>query len=62
MCFDGCVLMARTNSWMGDNQLPLADLDTENSVVVQVLNNWIKEFVQEFSVDGLRIDGKCLVC
>jgi alpha-amylase len=44
--------------WMGDDKLPLADVNTENVEVIQALQTWIHDFVAEFGVDGLRIDGK----
>ncbi|KAG6912830.1 hypothetical protein DXG01_011659, partial [Tephrocybe rancida] len=42
--------------WLGDKKLPLADLNTENADVVKTLNEWIKNLVQTYGVDGLRID------
>jgi hypothetical protein len=44
--------------WMGDDKLPLADVNTENVEVIQTLQTWIHDFVTEFGVDGLRIDGE----
>lgn len=44
-------------SWMGDDRLPLPDVNTENVEVIQGLQKWITEFVTGFGVDGLRIDG-----
>lgn len=43
--------------WMGDAQLPLPDVNTEDAFVISTLQAWIKDFVQKFSVDGLRIDA-----
>jgi alpha-amylase len=43
---------------MGDDKLPLADVNTENVEVIQALQTWIHDFVAEFGVDGLRIDGE----
>jgi hypothetical protein len=45
---------------MGDDKLPLMDVNTESETVQIVLNKWISNFVQEYAVDGLRIDGKLL--
>lgn len=45
---------------MGDDKLPLADVNTENVEVIQTLQTWIHDFVTEFGVDGLRIDGESL--
>ncbi|KAI0317669.1 glycoside hydrolase family 13 protein [Amylostereum chailletii] len=42
--------------WFGNPEMPLPDLNTENSTVVDLLNSWIHNLVQEFDVDGLRID------
>ncbi|KAJ3720226.1 GH13 alpha-amylase precursor [Lentinula guzmanii] len=42
--------------WLGDSGLPLLDLDTENSTVVDTMYSWIKNLVSEYSVDGLRVD------
>ncbi|TFK45662.1 glycoside hydrolase family 13 protein [Heliocybe sulcata] len=43
--------------WMGNGQVPLMDLDTENTYVVNTLEAYIADFVKEYSVDGLRIDA-----
>lgn len=45
-------------SWLGDDKLPLMDVDTENKHVIDTLQAWIKDYVKEFSIDGLRIDGE----
>jgi alpha-amylase len=42
--------------WLGDPTLPLPDLDTENPTVVSKLLDWIHKLVQDYRVDGLRID------
>ncbi|SJL07387.1 related to alpha-amylase [Armillaria ostoyae] len=42
--------------WLGDSNLPLMDIDTENSTVVQEWNSWVTSFVNTYSIDGLRID------
>ncbi|KAF9074062.1 glycoside hydrolase superfamily [Rhodocollybia butyracea] len=42
--------------WLGDSGLPLLDIDTENSTIVDTMNTWIKDLVSEYSIDGLRID------
>lgn len=44
-------------SWLGDSNLPLPDLDTTNPTVRTDLQAYIKAFVQEYNVDGLRIDA-----
>jgi alpha-amylase len=40
-----------------DANLTFPDLDTSNPVVRAGLQSYIKSFVQEYSVDGLRIDA-----
>ncbi|KAJ3562448.1 hypothetical protein NP233_g9563 [Leucocoprinus birnbaumii] len=42
--------------WIGDDLFPLPDLNTEDSAIVQTMNNWIKSLVQTYNADGLRID------
>lgn len=42
--------------WLGDNILPLADLNTEDPSIVQALNSWISELVKKYDMDGLRLD------
>ncbi|KAI5124072.1 hypothetical protein M0805_003899 [Coniferiporia weirii] len=44
--------------WLGDTVVPLPDLKTEDPTVVATYSSWIKELVQEYNIDGLRIDGK----
>ncbi|CAA91249.1 alpha-amylase homolog Aah2 [Schizosaccharomyces pombe] len=45
------------NCWLGDENLLLADVDTENEVVLSVLEKWIKNVVQEYDIDGIRFDA-----
>ena len=42
--------------WLGDTNLPLADLNTEDSSVVSTWNSWVTNIVKTYSIDGLRID------
>ncbi|KAJ7447597.1 glycoside hydrolase family 13 protein [Mycena galericulata] len=42
--------------WLGDQNLPLPDIDTENDTIVETLNQWIKTTVSTYGVDGVRID------
>lgn len=42
--------------WLGDNDLPLADVNTEDPTVVQTLYDWIGALVKEYDADGVRID------
>ncbi|KAL5520212.1 hypothetical protein ACEPAG_9425 [Sanghuangporus baumii] len=43
------------NCWLGDNNIQLPDLNTENQTVVDMLNTWINQTVDTFNMDGLRI-------
>ena len=54
--------------WLGDTNVYLPDVKTEDPFVVSTYNNWIQQLVQEYGIDGLRIDGawsasvkKCLI-
>ncbi|KAJ7473969.1 glycoside hydrolase family 13 protein [Mycena latifolia] len=42
--------------WLGDQKLPLPDVDTEDATIVATLNTWIKDTVAEYGIDGVRID------
>lgn len=46
-----------TQCWLGDTKVPLMDVNTENAQVISTLQGWITSFVQEYGVDGLRIDA-----
>ncbi|CAF1135540.1 unnamed protein product [Adineta steineri] len=41
---------------VGSVQLPLPDLNTENDFVITTLVSWIKETVEKYNFDGIRID------
>lgn len=41
--------------WLGDESMPWADVNTENSEVMRTLNSWIKDVIGDFEVDGLRL-------
>ncbi|WVN88138.1 uncharacterized protein L203_103339 [Cryptococcus depauperatus CBS 7841] len=43
--------------WLGDEKLPLMDVNTENPAVVSTLQSWIANFTKEYEIDGLRIDA-----
>ncbi|WYZ37879.1 hypothetical protein EsH8_II_001385 [Colletotrichum jinshuiense] len=43
--------------WLYPYGVALADLATEEPVVVDEFNKWIKELVSNYSIDGLRIDA-----
>lgn len=42
--------------WLGDDKVALVDVNTEDSNIVSTLNNWVKDLVSNYSVDGIRID------
>ncbi|KAI8992740.1 glycoside hydrolase family 13 protein [Trametes punicea] len=42
--------------WLGDKNVPLVDLDTEDADIVATMNKWISTLVSNYSVDGVRID------
>ncbi|KAI0365853.1 glycoside hydrolase family 13 protein [Pilatotrama ljubarskyi] len=42
--------------WLGDKNVPLVDLNTEDDNIVSTMNKWISTLVSDYSVDGVRID------
>jgi alpha-amylase len=57
-CFVGSSTDQHTieQCWLGDDKLPLPDINTEDQNVVQLMYDWIHNVVQQYVVDGLRID------
>ncbi|KAF9052781.1 alpha-amylase [Panaeolus papilionaceus] len=45
------------NCWLGDTNVTLPDVDTTNPTVSERYGTWIQNLVQEYSIDGLRIDA-----
>ena len=43
--------------WLGDTTVPLPDLNTQDPTVASTYGSWIQNLVQEYGIDGLRIDG-----
>nr|ADQ44918.1 alpha-amylase [Schwanniomyces occidentalis] len=43
--------------WEGDTEVSLPDLSTEDNEVIGVFQTWVSDFVQNYSIDGLRIDS-----
>lgn len=43
--------------WLGDVVVPLPDVNTEDPYVSEAYQLWISGFIQEYSIDGLRIDA-----
>ena len=41
---------------MGDAKVALADINTEDETVVNIMKNWITDLVSNYSIDGLRLD------
>ncbi|KAG9559680.1 alpha-amylase, partial [Aureobasidium melanogenum] len=42
--------------WLGDSNVELVDLRTEDTVVASEYQTWIQQLVSNYSIDGLRID------
>lgn len=42
--------------WLGDENVALADVNTEDSSVVSTYNTWIKNLVATYGFDAIRID------
>ncbi|KAI0057115.1 alpha-amylase [Artomyces pyxidatus] len=45
------------NCWLGDTNVPLPDLNTQDPTVAAGYATWIQNLVQEYNIDGLRIDA-----
>jgi alpha-amylase len=43
--------------WLYPYGVALADVDTDSDTVVEMLGDWVKELVSNYSIDGLRIDA-----
>ncbi|GFZ44160.1 1,4-alpha-D-glucan glucanohydrolase 1 [Saitozyma sp. JCM 24511] len=43
--------------WLGDENLALMDVNTENQYVISTLQSWIQNFTTTYQIDGLRIDA-----
>ncbi|CAE6460999.1 unnamed protein product [Rhizoctonia solani] len=43
--------------WMGDTKVALVDVNTEDEYVVAQYEGWVANFIQEYGIDGLRIDA-----
>ncbi|CCM00545.1 uncharacterized protein FIBRA_02579 [Fibroporia radiculosa] len=42
--------------WLGDQNVPLADMDTEDEDIVNFFYSWIQTLVNSYGADGVRID------
>jgi alpha-amylase len=45
------------NCWLGDTTVPLPDVNTQDPTVASTYGSWINSLVQEYGIDGLRIDA-----
>lgn len=43
--------------WLGDKNVSLPDVDTTNPAVIVKYGTWIQDLVQEYDIDGLRLDA-----
>jgi len=43
--------------WLGNCNITMPDLKTDHPVVADEMNRWIKSLVQNYTIDGLRIDS-----
>jgi len=50
-------LTSEQQCWLGDAEVPLPDVNTENTDVISKYSDWISDLVQTYSIDGLRIDA-----
>jgi len=50
-------ITSEQSCWLGDQNVPLPDVDTTNPTVIEEYGEWIQDFIQEYNIDGLRIDG-----
>ncbi|KAH8102880.1 alpha-amylase [Cristinia sonorae] len=50
-------ITSEQDCWLGDTNVPLPDLNTEDPTVVAGLNSWVKDMVDTYAIDGLRIDA-----
>ncbi|THG98907.1 hypothetical protein EW026_g3356 [Hermanssonia centrifuga] len=50
-------LTSEQNCWLGDDKVPLPDVNTQDSTVVSGYTSWIKTLVETYNIDGLRIDA-----
>ncbi|KAG9237933.1 glycoside hydrolase family 13 protein [Amylocarpus encephaloides] len=42
--------------WIGDGDYPLPDVNTTHPTVREGFSDWLKWFIPEYSIDGLRVD------
>ena len=54
-------LTSMQNCWLGDTTVPLPDVNTQDPTVASTYGSWIQNLVQEYGIDGLRIDGASVI-
>ena len=52
---------ALTECWLGDTKVYLPDVNTEDPTVIKTYGSWIKWLINEYQIDGLRIDGEYFI-
>ncbi|TFK46032.1 alpha-amylase [Heliocybe sulcata] len=50
-------LTSEQNCWLGDTNVYLPDVNTQDETVVSEYTSWVKDLVQTYNIDGLRIDA-----
>ncbi|KAI0273856.1 glycoside hydrolase family 13 protein [Gloeopeniophorella convolvens] len=45
------------NCWLGDTNVTLPDINTQDPTVASTYSSWVSNLVQEYGIDGLRIDA-----
>jgi len=45
------------NCWLGDTKVALPDLNTQDPTVASTYGSWISNLVNDYGIDGLRIDA-----
>ncbi|EPQ58540.1 alpha-amylase [Gloeophyllum trabeum ATCC 11539] len=50
-------ITSEQNCWLGDTNVYLPDVNTQDSTVVSTYQDWVKNMVQTYNIDGLRIDA-----
>lgn len=50
-------LTSLQDCWLGDDNVPLADLNTQSPEVQRMWGEWAEQMVANYSIDGLRIDA-----
>ncbi|CAG8631524.1 5780_t:CDS:2, partial [Acaulospora colombiana] len=50
-------MQSEQHCWMGDTKVALMDVNTEDPEVISSYSSWIKDFVQQYNIDGLRLDA-----